>query len=297
MEAYQFTNAFPAELASDLTSNATTLVLKSGHGANFPQISLGQSKSFKVCVKDKNGNLEIVKIIMRAGGSDTLIVGTSAAHQPGGNAAGRAQEGTSALAITYSDDHVVELRLTAAIAQDWSDAINTLIADLDIEEAALVAHQASDDHDGRYFTETELTNGQLDSRYYTKTNVQTSGQASVHAGNLTNKNAINHSDLTDNEADKHRLINDAGSGATELWSASKISTQLGGKSDNGHNHNSSYSGLWHDHDSRYYTEGEIASILGNYYTAAQVNAAIAAAIATHAALTSGVHGLNSGGGE
>lgn len=35
-----------------------------------------------------------------------------------------------------------------------------------------------------------------------------------------------HSTLTDDESTKHRLINDSGSGTTELWSANKISTEF-----------------------------------------------------------------------
>lgn len=41
-------------------------------------------------------------------------------------------------------------------------------------------------HDGRYFTETELNNGELDSRYYTETELSTSGQSAVHWDNITN---------------------------------------------------------------------------------------------------------------
>ncbi len=45
---------------------------------------------------------------------------------------------------------------------------------------------------------------------------------------LTDKPTIpaDHSDLSDDEPTKHRLINDAGTSATELWSASKINTEI-----------------------------------------------------------------------
>ena len=50
--------------------------------------------------------------------------------------------------------------------------INTKVSDLngDISDnaSAISTHKTSDDHDSRYYTETELNNGQLDSRYYTK---------------------------------------------------------------------------------------------------------------------------------
>lgn len=40
------------------------------------------------------------------------------------------------------------------------------------------------------------------------------------------ESAIRHSIIVDDEATKHRLINDAGTGATELWSASKINSLI-----------------------------------------------------------------------
>lgn len=126
MASIQFSNQYAAELASSLTVGATTIALKSGHGANFPVIANGQDKYFKVTVVDKNGNREIVKIIQRASGSDTLVVGSSMSDQPSGNVSGRAQESTSALAVTYTDDHVIELRLTAGIMQDMADQLAAL---------------------------------------------------------------------------------------------------------------------------------------------------------------------------
>jgi hypothetical protein len=50
----------------------------------------------------------------------------------------------------------------------------------------------------------------------------------------------NHSDLNDDEASKHRLINDSSTSSTELWSSDKISTELSGKSDTGHDHSGTY---------------------------------------------------------
>lgn len=126
MSEIQFTNQYPAELASDLTAIASSLSLKSGHGDNFPAIAQGQDKYFMVTVVDKNGNREIVKIIQRASGSDTLVVGSSIADQPSGNVSGRAQEGTTALAVTYTDDHLIELRLTAGIMQGITNQITVI---------------------------------------------------------------------------------------------------------------------------------------------------------------------------
>jgi len=50
---------------------------------------------------------------------------------------------------------------------------------------------------------------------------------------------LNHSDLNDDEATKHRLINDLDTSATELWSSDKINTELGTKTSTGHTHTES----------------------------------------------------------
>lgn len=44
-------------------------------------------------------------------------------------------------------------------------------ASLTADSGALTTHKTSGDHDGRYYTETELNAGQLDTRYYTETEV------------------------------------------------------------------------------------------------------------------------------
>jgi hypothetical protein len=51
--------------------------------------------------------------------------------------------------------------------------------------------------------------------------------------------AVDHNVLTNYEITQHRIINDAGTSATELWSASKIDTELTGKSATGHTHTAS----------------------------------------------------------
>ncbi|TCX53827.1 hypothetical protein [Dehalobacter sp. 14DCB1] len=48
------------------------------------------------------------------------------------------------------------------------DKINELVNYANTDETALTTHKTSNDHDGRYYTETELNNGQLDNRYYTE---------------------------------------------------------------------------------------------------------------------------------
>jgi len=58
--------------------------------------------------------------------------------------------------------------VASALQELMSDdsALNTLITNL---TTALATHKESDDHDERYFTEAELTNGVLDGRYFTET--------------------------------------------------------------------------------------------------------------------------------
>jgi len=129
MSEIKFANQYPAELASSITASSTTLPLKSGHGnLGFPAISQGEDKYFLVVLVDENGSREIIKIVQRATGSDTLVVGSSMADQPGGNVSGRAQEGTTALAVTYTDPHVVENRLTAASMQAVTDGAAAHVA-------------------------------------------------------------------------------------------------------------------------------------------------------------------------
>lgn len=115
-------NQFALQLASSLGTGDTTIPLQAGQGDLYcPEVAADSNDYFFVTAVDKNGNREIIKIIMRASGSDTLVVGSSVSDQPGGNVSGRAQESTTALAITYTDAHVIELRMTAAMFQDIVD--------------------------------------------------------------------------------------------------------------------------------------------------------------------------------
>lgn len=54
---------------------------------------------------------------------------------------------------------------------------------------------------------------------------------------------------------KHRVINDSGTSATVLFSASKINTLLAGKSGTAHNHDTDYANAQHNHDGSYVASG------------------------------------------
>lgn len=121
----RYKNNVAITLASNITETTTTLSLTPGDGAQLPVIASGTADTFLLTLTDKNGNKEIISICRRDSSSDTLYVGTGTAHQSDGNVLGRAQESTTALAITYTDDHTIELCATAApleAAVKYSDA-------------------------------------------------------------------------------------------------------------------------------------------------------------------------------
>jgi len=63
---------------------------------------------------------------------------------------------------------------------------------------------------------------------------------------------IKHSEIQDDEPEKHRLIDDSNPSLTTLYSGQKIENELATKSDIGHTH-----------DDRYYTETETDALLSN----------------------------------
>jgi len=112
-----FTNQVYATFAASITATTTILTLSSGDGEQFPVIASGTDKVFRIGVTDKDGNWELMSICRREAGSDTLYVGTCTAHQAAGHVAGRGIEGTTARAITCTDEHIIELPATAAQLQ------------------------------------------------------------------------------------------------------------------------------------------------------------------------------------
>lgn len=132
-----FKNNVSATLASTITATSTTLALATGDGAQFPVIANGAANTFRISLWDKSGNVEIISICRRESGSDTLYVGTGTSHQSAGNVAGRGMESTTALAITSSDYHVINMNITAAQIQAALEAsslsgLTSSVAELNI---------------------------------------------------------------------------------------------------------------------------------------------------------------------
>jgi hypothetical protein len=127
------------------------------------------------------------------------------------------------------------------------------------ETDTLLAAKAatSHSHDDLYYTESEtdsLLNAKANTSHNHSAADLTSGtlaDARVAETNVTqHEAAIDHDVLTNYSADQHRTINDAGSTTTDLWSASKINTELSGKANTSHSHNDLY-----------YTESEVDTLL------------------------------------
>jgi hypothetical protein len=121
----RYKNNVACTLAASMTDSAVTIALTPGDGAQLPVIASGTDDTFLITVTDKNGNKEIISICRRDSGSDTLYVGTGLTHQATGSTEGRAQEGTTAIAVTFTDDHAISMCPTAGpfeAAVKYSDA-------------------------------------------------------------------------------------------------------------------------------------------------------------------------------
>jgi hypothetical protein len=117
----------------------------------------------------------------------------------------------------------------------WGSITGTLSAQTDLQSALdgksdtthnhdLDYAALSHSHDDLYFTEGEVTTllaGKSDTTHN-------------HDGDYEPANANIQTHISD--ADKHRTINDLGTTITDLWSASKISTELGTKANSSHTH-------------------------------------------------------------
>ena len=100
----KISNNSRALLAGNITAIATTLTVEAGKADSFPVANTGDwltpADWFRATIEDASGNIEIIKVGVRASGSGVFSVIL------------RGQEGTTPLA--FSTGAVVELRLTAA---------------------------------------------------------------------------------------------------------------------------------------------------------------------------------------
>jgi len=142
-----------------------------------------------------------------------------------------------------------------------------------IDNRSLLGHI----HDDRYYTETELNNGQLNNLYYTEAEVN------VISGAINAKIITDHGGLTGLADDDHPQYHNDTRGDIRYYTKSQtdtisgalntkitttsgaLQTNINGKSD-----------LGHIHDDRYYTEGEVNTISG---------AIVAKIVTDHGALT------------
>jgi hypothetical protein len=99
----------------------------------------------------------------------------------------------------------------------------TMINDSDVDHNAITnSHNLT----------TDIDHGAITNSHNLTTDIDHDAITNSH--NLTTD--IDHNQLTNYRADEHRQINDAGTGVTDLWSADKINTELGGKAPISHTH-------------------------------------------------------------
>jgi hypothetical protein len=172
----EVTNNATGSLDAGINAVVTTLDVKAGEGALFPDTT-GDAAYFYVTLQKDSGAWEIVKVTERTADQFTIV---------------RNQDSSTGAAQAFSADDIVSLRPCANVITD-------IVAEL---------NSHSSDHDDRFFTETELT---------------ADNSLSIDMGNVNaNRSDLLHSDLTDDEAAKHRLIDDDGVSATVLWSAQQL---------------------------------------------------------------------------
>jgi len=139
--------------------------------------------------------------------------------------------------------------LIAGLDVKIRDVNNTVIAD----KSGNLAHTITDNGDGTYYVDTLPQS--LVSVY-----VGDSAQDELQNIFFPTEATTDHID----DDTKHRAINDAGTGATETFSNSKVNLLLASKSDTSHNHSNEYAPIVHDHDGDYVNEGgECISVDGS----------------------------------
>ncbi|KKL65867.1 hypothetical protein LCGC14_2150690, partial [marine sediment metagenome] len=158
---------------------------------------------------------------------------------------------------------------------DWTgDAGADNMHDNNIVASNVTQHEASIDHDA-------LTNFESNEHFtFASVSGTIDHNTIVNNHNLTTD--INHNTLTNYAVGQHRIINDSGTSATELWSASQIESRVVTATGSLTTDHGNLSGLTDDDhtqyhtdargDARYYTEAELdAGQLDNrYHTEAEI---------------------------
>ena len=128
----KFRNDFATTLTATITTSSTALALTA---APAPAITLSEADDyFLLTIVDKNGNREIVKCVGISGLNVTIGVALGVPSVDG-----RAQEDTTAIPVTHTDDHEISMRSTAGTFDAIISDISTLTANTAIASPAQAA--------------------------------------------------------------------------------------------------------------------------------------------------------------
>ncbi|NIV12119.1 MAG: hypothetical protein GWN62_12850, partial [Aliifodinibius sp.] len=167
--ALQVENKASGSLDSGISASATSLTLKAGEGAEFPSAS--GDNYFYVTLQTAGGAWEVVKVTAKVSNTFTIE---------------RNVDSSTGAAQAFSADDIVSLRYCASVISDIVDELN----------------DHADDHDSRFFTETEHINTSVGAADAGKPIKLDSG--GFIDDSMINEAGINHSNITDDESEKHR---------------------------------------------------------------------------------------------
>ena len=112
----------------------------------------------------------------------------------------------------------------ASHVHDTADVTTGTFADARISESSVTQHEAAIDHDAlTNFVAAEHIDWSVTGAEDVNVDRIAAGAVTQHVG------AIDHNSLLNYAAGQHRTINDAGTGTTDLFSASEIISRLAGK--------------------------------------------------------------------